>query len=163
MSVIHSRFAKYVIVGSVLETVRMVSFHFLLNGSGSTSLESNFYSLLVSLVVGFPLMVKFIWPDRGGMTVGQVVRYTAVWLLALGIKLPLLGIISGPCPSVQISIDAWLADFPMLWGLETLRGMIFSCVNLTTAAMDFFVAIGLKYVLFDRLVFIKSIVFKKEL
>lgn len=126
MSVIHSRFTKYFVVGSVLETVRMVSFHFLLNESGSTSLKSNFYSLLLSLIVGFPLMAKFIWPDRGGMTVGQVVRYIAVWLLALGIKLPLLGVIFEPCPSAQVSIDARVVSFPMLWGLGTLRGMIFS-------------------------------------
>lgn len=162
MSVIHSRFAKYFVVGSVLEMVRMISFHLLLNESGSTSLESNFYSLLLSLIVGFPLMAKFIWPDRGGATVGQVARYITVWLLALGIKLPLLGVISEPCPSLQVSIDAWAVNFPMLWGLGTLREMFFSCVNLTTAAMDFFIAIGLKYILFDRLVFIKPIVLKSE-
>lgn len=157
---ISSRFVKFFVAGSALEAVRLLAFHFLfVRGS---SLSSNFYSQLASLILSFPFLAKFIWPDRGGVTVVRLLRYVLVWVIALAIKLPLLELMIEPCQRAQVVIDLWrLANLPSPAAWLPFYRLVFGCANLVTALMDLIVAVGLKYVLFDRLVFVVRVP-KKE-
>lgn len=150
----HSRFLRFFITGSVIEAVRMILFTVLL--SGASIWESNLYSLIVSVLVSFPIFGWFVWPDRPGSRRAQLVKFLLVSLVAIFIKLPLLEYLLLPCPYFQRTVDVWVFGSPVtglpLFGF--FYGLLGSCVNWVTAAMDLVVAVGLKYFFFDRFVFL---------
>ena len=150
---INHRFLRFFAVGVILEAVRLIIFH-------ATSLEkgiltANDISLALSLGLGLPLSAKFIWPDRGGISVGKFASYLAVWAFAFLIKLPLLTVLVMPCPAIQPTIDILINTLIMTESFDFITDFVFSCRNVAAAGMDFFVAFGLEYVLLNRLVFIK--------
>lgn len=148
---VNYRFLRFLAVGVMLETVRLLIFNAAAIEEGIFT--ANAISLVLSLGVGLPLAARFIWPDRGGVSVGKIVSYFGVWAVAFLIKLPLLSVLVLPCsvfqPALDVLVDSML--IPRLF--DAITGFVFSCRNVAAAGMDLFVAFGLEYILLNRLVF----------
>jgi len=151
---VNYRFLRFLAVGVTIETVRIVIFHVTSIEKGI--LAANTVSLVLSLVVGLPLAAKFIWPDRGEMSVGKIVSYLVVWVVAFLVKLPLLTVLVIPCPVIQPILDILADTLIVMESFNFITDFVFSCRNVAVAGMDLFVAFGLEYILLNRLVFIKQ-------
>lgn len=154
------RFVKYFIVGSFIEATRLLSFH-LFFGSGE-SWAGNLYSLVVSLLFGFPLVAWLVWPDRPGSRWFQAIKYVGVWLLGVAIKLPIFELLKPGCLAVQPFLNNWrlLLD-GWLPGLGFFSSLVSKCPNLLAATLDLLIAVGLKYYLYDKVVFVANLVVRR--